>query len=193
MGGRRQALKLGLYPTALPFCHYQHVQMVTGSLIWDNRRVGAQLGPRPLCWVFWASPSWRDHADRALGLWKMENSMGLPCTEGDGGADDSSSKGNLSANKGSPRWGLPALLGLASVCGVHPLFPFSSTGHTPPDPTVLCCCPRAPANPAVCNGIKSLCPPFMLGLWHVQMQSWTHWCLRGLWHWCPLPWASSLL
>lgn len=69
---------------------------------------------------------------------------------------------------------------------------FSSTGLTPPDPAVLCCCPRAPANPAVYNGIKSLRPLFMLGLWHVQMQSWTHWCLRGLWHWCPLPWASSL-
>lgn len=65
-------------PSAIISC----VQMVTGSLIWDNQRVGAQLGPGPLCWAMKDQPQLERSHRTALGLWKMGGAWGWLCAWG---------------------------------------------------------------------------------------------------------------
>lgn len=57
--------------------------MVTGSLIWDNRRVGAQLGPRPLCWAVVGQPQLERPCTQGPGALEDGRGWGWPCAGGD--------------------------------------------------------------------------------------------------------------
>lgn len=49
--------------------------MVTGSLLWDNQRVGAQLGSGPLCWAMKGQPQLERFSRQ--GLRALEDGRGV--------------------------------------------------------------------------------------------------------------------
>lgn len=87
--------------------------MVTVSLIWANRRVGAQLGGGPLCWAVKGQPAPADKTAAQTGPWGFGNWEGRGAgsvLEEMQGADENSSQGNLSANERKPQTGSGQLL-----------------------------------------------------------------------------------
>lgn len=78
--GKAGLVGLGFYsppPATIIIC----VQMVPGSLIWDNRWVTAQLGPGPLCLAMMGQPQ-LEKKQRPWGSGRWGGQGGWPCSGG---------------------------------------------------------------------------------------------------------------